>query len=323
MTTNDRKLGAVGALVGGLGRALQWRLLLLWAVGLLLPTLVAVLPWQIALSERLDHSVQANRIAERFDLGWMIEATSPIVTDGASGLTAAGIAGFVIALLLSPWLTGMVVASIRAGQSLRFGNLLQFGLREYGRMARMLAWAIVPLGIAFAVSMPVNKWAEKQADIAIVPASADNAGLIATIVFVACLLLAHVTIEAGRAMLAVDPSRRSAVKAWWRGLKMFVRRPIAVLVVYLGTLICGEGLALVLGFARTQVSAASVGGLLLGFVLVQLVVVAVAWGRVARLYGLSALARDTQERSTRVVPKEAPAEAPAAADVATEALAVA
>jgi hypothetical protein len=324
MTTNDRKLGAFGALVGGLGRAFQWRLLVLWAVGLLLPTLVAVLPWQLALSERLDHSVHAKEIAERFDLANMFEVMSPIVTDGASGLTAGGIAAFVIALLLSPWLTGMVVASIRAGQSLRFGNLLQFGLREYGRMARMLVWAIVPLGIAFAVAMPVNKWAEKQAEIAIVPASADNASLIATIVFVVALLLAHATLEAGRAMLAVDPSRRSAVKAWWRGVKLFFRRPIAVLVVYLGTLIAGEGLALVLGFARTQVSAANIGGLLLGFVLVQLVVAAVAWGRIARLYGLTALARDTQERSARAAPKDAAAtEAPAAADVATEALAVA
>ena len=50
MTTNDRKLGAFGALVGGLGRAFLWRLLVLWAVGLLRPTLVAVLPWQLALS---------------------------------------------------------------------------------------------------------------------------------------------------------------------------------------------------------------------------------------------------------------------------------
>src|SRR5207342_3237414 len=52
MNTNDRKLGALSALIGGLGRALQWRLLVLWAVGLLLPTVVAVLPLSMALSER-------------------------------------------------------------------------------------------------------------------------------------------------------------------------------------------------------------------------------------------------------------------------------
>ena len=54
MNTNDRKLGAFGALIGGLGRAFQWRLLVLWAAGLLLPTLVAVLPISMALTERLE-----------------------------------------------------------------------------------------------------------------------------------------------------------------------------------------------------------------------------------------------------------------------------
>ena len=54
-------------------------------------------------------------------------------------------------------------------------------------------------------------------------------------------VLAHVTIEAGRAVLAADPSRRSAVKAWWRGVVLFARRPVAVLVVYLGTVLVGEG----------------------------------------------------------------------------------
>lgn len=323
MNTNDRKLGAFGALIGGLGRALQWRLLLLWAVGLLLPTLVAVLPISMALSDRLDYSVHAKEIAERFDLAWMLEVFAPIVKDQSAAINAAGITGVVIALLLSPWLTGMVVASIRAGQSLRFGNLLQFGLREYGRMARMLAWAIVPMGIAFGLSAPLSKWAQHQGETAVLQSNADNASLIATIVLAVLVLLAHATVESGRAMLAIDPARRSAVKAWWRGVKLFFRRPVAVLVVYLGTLLVGEGLAIVLGLARTRVSAVSVGGMVLGFLLVQLVVMAVAWGRVARLYGLSALARDTVERTVAKVPKVAPPPPPAVAEAANESMAVA
>lgn len=323
MNTNDRKLGGFGALISGLGRALQWRLLVLWAAGLLLPTLIAVLPWQIALSERLDHSVHAQAIAERFELAWMFEALTPVLKDGAAGLTAAGIAGIAIALLLSPWLTGMVVASIRAGQTLRFGNLLQFGLREYGRMARMLLWGVIPLGIAFGIAAPVGRYADRQAEGAILLAGAENAQLIATIVLSVLVLLAHATIENGRAMLAVDPARRSAVKAWWRGVKLLVRRPFAVLVVYLGTLLVGEGLAFGLGLARAHVGAASIGGAIGGVLIVQLVVAAIAWGRIARLYGLSALARDTQERSVRTVSKEAPAAAPASDETVNEQLAVA
>ncbi|KGQ19597.1 hypothetical protein LF41_2535 [Lysobacter dokdonensis DS-58] len=322
MNTNDRKLGGFAALFGGLGRALQWRLLVLWAVALLIPTLVAVLPISMALSERLDHSVHAKEIAARFDLAWMLEVFAPIVKQQSAAINAAGIMGIVIALLLSPWLTGMVVASIRAGQSLRFGNLLQFGLREYGRMARMLLWAVVPLGIALGASAPVSKWAEKVGDTAIVPSAVENASLIATIVLAVLVVFAHATLESGRAMLAVDPSRRSAVKAWWRGVKLFFRRPVAVLVVYVGTVLVGEGLAVALGLVRTNVSAASVGGTVLGFFVMQLVVAAIAWGRVARLYGLSAIARDTLERTVKKVPKEVPAPV-AAEEAANESMAVA
>lgn len=322
MNDTDRKLGAFGALFGGLGRALQWRLLVLWAVGVLLPTWIAVLPVRMALSERLDYSVHAKAIAERFDLAWMLEAFKPLVQEQGAAINAGGITAVILTLLLSPWLTGMVVASIRAGQTLRFGNLLQFGLREYGRMARMLLWAIVPLGVAFGLAAPVRKWAEHQGDTAILQANADNASLIATIVLAVLVVFAHATLEAGRAQLAIDPSRRSAVKAWWRGVKLFFRRPVAVLVVYLGTMLIGEGLAFAFGLARTHVSAASIGGALVGVLIVQLVVAMIAWGRIARLYGLSALARDTAERTVRKVPKDVPV-ALATSEAANEPLAVA
>ena len=184
----------------------------------------------------------------------MFEAFAPIVEGPGAALAGAGIASLLIALLLSPWLTGMVVASIRAGDTLRFGNLLQFGLREYGRMARMLLWARRAARHRVRDLRRRDAIGREQAGRTRDPADRrgqrvahrdDRAG---GVVFV----LAHATVEAGRGMLAADPSQRSAVKAWWRGMKLLVRRPVAVLVVYLGTLLAGEGLALALGFARTQ-----------------------------------------------------------------------
>lgn len=296
MSLQDRKQGAFGALGTGLARAFQWRLMLLWVLGLLLPTFVATLPFQQLLSERLDHSVHAQAIATRFDLAWLLEAIAPLFDAPAAALNASLLTSLAIALLLSPWLTGMVVASIRAGDTLRFGNLLQLGLREYGRMARMMLWSIVPLGVAFAIGGGMMAWADKQAETMVLASGAENASRVAMVVLAVVFVLAHATVETGRAVMAADPSRRSAVKAWWRGVVLFARRPIAVLVVYLGTVLAGEGLALAFGFARTQVPAATPGGLLVGFLLVQLVVAAVAWGRIARLYGLSALARDAQHR---------------------------
>jgi hypothetical protein len=239
MNTQDRKQGAFGALVTGLARAFQWRLMVVWTLALSLPTLMATLPFWHMLSARLDHSVHVPTIAARFDLAWMLEIASPMNQDAGAALTASTLVSLALALLLSPWLTGMVVASIRAGDTLRFGNLLQLGLREYGRMARMLLWSTIPLGIAFAIGGGMMTWADKQAEVAILETAATNASRIAMVVLGVAFVLAHASVETGRAMLAIDPARRSAVKAWWRGTLLLVRRPVAVLVVYLGTMLAG------------------------------------------------------------------------------------
>ena len=326
MNANDRKQGGVGALLSGLGRALQWRLLLLWALGLALPALVATLPLWRALSARLDHSVHAQALAERFDFAWMYEAVARVLRENGDVIAGSGIASVALALLLAPWLTGMAVASIRAGQVLGFANLLQLGLREYGRMARMLLWALVPVGLALVVGGAVSNWAEDGASIKVLSAEAENLRRVGLIVTAVLFVLAHATLEAGRGVLAADPARRSAVKAWGRGVLLLARRPLAVLVVYVGTMLAGEGLALGFAFARTQVNAASVGGMLAGVLLVQLIVAAIAWGRVARLYGMAALARDAQHRhATRHARREAAAKqhavAQAQADMAEPAVA--
>jgi hypothetical protein len=317
VNTSDRKQGGVGALVTGVARAFQWRLLVLWALGLALPALVVALPLWQALASRLDNAIDAGAIAQRFDLAAMFEVTGPIFDKtGGDLVTGAGIVSALLALLLAPWLTGMVVASIRAGQTLRFANLLQFGLREYGRMFRMLLWAVVPLGVAFAAFAGLGKWADDVANTAILASDGNNAHRNALIVFGVLFVIAHATIEAGRGMLAAEPARRSVVKAWWRGAKMFFRRPLAVLIVYVGTVLLGEGLAIAFGYARTQVSAASTGGFIAGLLIVQLVVMAMAWGRVARLYGMAALASDAQYRESlrpakqKKVKPEPEAEAP-------------
>ena len=87
MTSQDRKQGAFGALVTGLARAFQWRLLLLWTLGLLVPTFVVTLPFAQLLAERLDHSVHVQALATRFDIGWMIEVVSPIFKEAGTALT--------------------------------------------------------------------------------------------------------------------------------------------------------------------------------------------------------------------------------------------
>jgi len=317
---STRKPGGFRALAEGLAGALQWRLLLLWALGLLLPAVVAALPLWRALSARLDHSPMAGELASRLHLTAMMDVMAPVVRDGGAMLSGGLVAAVLLTLLLSPWLSGMVVTSIRSGQVLNFGHLMQGGLREYGRMFRMLLWSVIPMGIFIALgSLPMG-WAEKKGAHAVLQATADNASTLATVVFAVLFLFGHATVEAGRGVIAADPARRSVVKAWWHGLLLVLRRPLATAIVYLGCTFAGVVVALLLGALRTQLNAGTVPGFAGGLIVVQLAVAAMAWARAARLYGLGELARGEQDRRMRRVQVEAapaaPRETPPAPDAA-------
>ena len=59
---------------------------------------------------------------------------------------------------------------------------------------------------------------------------------------------------------------------------------------------------------------------MIGLLLVQLVVAAIAWGRVARLYGMAALARDAQHRHSMRHARRAEAAAHHAASPSAESM---
>ena len=292
----SRKQSGLRAVFTGLRAAAQWRLLLVWTLALLLPTALFALPVWRALAALLDHSVQADAIAAQLQLTPMLEVLSPLTKYSGPLLGSIGIGTTLLALLLAPWLNGMTLASIRAGRRLGFAELLQGGLGEYWRMLRMTIWALLPMGIALAIGSGAMALAEKTTEGAILEAAVDNANRISLIVLVVLFVLAHAGIEAGRGVLAADPTLRSVLRAWWRGNKLLLRRPLATLAVYLGTALVGYGLALVLGALRTQVNAAGWLGFLGAFLVTQLLVATIAWGRNARLYAMADLARHEQLR---------------------------
>jgi len=286
-------VGVRTALRAALGRrgALQWHLLLWWALLLLLPTIVATLPlWQM-LSASLDHSPYAARLAERLDMIAFADLIGAAKDRHAPALGAGGIVGLMLTLLLSPLLSGMAVAAGRAQQAPGFGALLTTGMQWYPRLARMLAWSIVPLGVAGLLGAEAYRLAGKVAGTALLESEAQRASHLAMLATVALLVLAHATVDTGRAVLAGDRHRRSAVAAWWRGCGLLLRRPLALLGTYVVVTTIGLVVAGVLALVRTRVPALGPLGTIAAVVLAQLVVLVLGWMRAARLMALVALVR--------------------------------
>jgi hypothetical protein len=290
MNRSSRRSG-LGAALAAVTSSLQWRIWLLWILATLLPTLLVATPLWATLQAQFGHSVHAAAIAAGEDVPLLLQG---IIAMGEHlGWLGVGLGGATLLMLLvSPWLTGMVVASLRAGRRLGFGELVHGGLSEYWRMLRMLLWSAIPLGLALVVGGGVMGALRKGTEDAILASEADAAARIGLIVAVVLFVLAHATVEAGRGWLGADRGLRSVIRAWWRGLKLLLRRPLATLLVYLVASIVGYGLALLFGWLRVRADGVGMGAFALSFLLGQAIVAMLAWGRVARLYGMADLAAD-------------------------------
>jgi hypothetical protein len=185
----------------------------------------------------------------------------------------------------------MTIHAARATRRPGFTDLLAGGAQEYARMFRMLVWSVVPLAIAGILAGIAFKVAGKAGESAILESDAERASHIAMIVAGVVFALVHATIDAGRALLANERRRRSAIVAWWGGVKLMVRRPLSLLGVYV--VVTGVGLLLagLLALARLHVPALGAGGTAGAFLLTQLAVLVLGWMRSARLFAMMALVR--------------------------------
>jgi hypothetical protein len=270
--------------------ALQWRLLLLWAVLLLLPTLAVALPmWQL-LGAGLDHSVHSAALAARLDGVALADLMLARARYGAA-LGNGALVALALTLLLSPLLSGMSITAARSARAPGFRALVAGGAQEYPRLLRMLVWAVIPLGLAGAAANMAIEAAQRHADAAILPADADRAGMLAMIAAGLLVLLAQATLDAGRATLARDQRRKSAVVAWFAGWKLLARRPLATLGVYLLITVAGLAVAALLALARAHLPPLGAGGFAGALALTQLAVASVAWLRSARLFAMMEAAR--------------------------------
>ncbi|SDF22491.1 hypothetical protein [Dyella sp. 333MFSha] len=290
------KRSAASALGLGMLGGLQWRLMLLWVFITLLPTLVVALPLWRVLDGLLGHSVHAEEWARHFNGLFLGDVSSAL--QASPWIGSAFVAGAVLTLAISPFLSGMAVAGGRANRALSFGGLLQGGATEYGRMLRLLPLSLIPYGLVVLAAKGVSSLVDDKVDAALLPSTADMYQHGSLVVIALCFVVAQAIVESARAQFIADITLRSAWRAFGRGVVQVVRRPVASLFAYV--VITAVGLGLTVLIASWRGHSVAVGGeWFAAFLIVQLGVAVVAWMRTARLLALAGLASSTQQRRRR------------------------
>ena len=291
MTSITSKHNVFTALLAALAGAFRhWRLMLLaWLTGLLAATFMAR-PVFGLFNSALGHNPDVGRMVSSQNIAPIIDGVMTLGDGGGShGMMEIGqglALSLTLAAVLTPWLTGMLVASLREGRALRFGELWAGGWREYGRQFRLLLVALIPFAVTGVIAALAGVWARHGDDTRILQSVGEQRNTIVMWIVGIVWLLAWSSVESARAAFAADPGLRSAFRAWLRGLKLMLRRPLSVLLIVIATVVVGGGLAMLLQQPAMRNAAAS-AGLIWG--LAQLAVLALWWTRIARLSALTAI----------------------------------
>ena len=285
-----RSRAGIGAVFPAAFSALQWRLLLLWLLGLALPTLVATLPVARLLGSLLDNSVHAPEWARQFDINAFGD-TMYLLGKSGPALSAGVTIAIVLAVLLSPLLSGFSLTAARAARSPGFGELVHGGIAEYWRLFRLMLVALIPVGLAVAIGAGAMSFADKHTENAILSSDVDRANHLAMGLMAVLFVVAHATVEAARGQFAADGHLRSAFRAWGRGVMLVLRRPVASLGIYLLLTAAGLGLAYLMGVWRIGIPRAGTGGYLFALLVTQLIALSLAWMRTARLFAFAEIGK--------------------------------
>jgi hypothetical protein len=302
---NDRsRPPLVTAIVrGATGAAREWRLLTLFTITVLLTTLVATFPAWRVLASVLDDSPRAKDIARSFDL-LAVEDMGMALFRSAAPVTGATSLATLLGVFSWPFLAGMAVGAARGERSRSFAEVLARGITYYTRMLRIGLVAIVPLALIGGAATLAYKAARHHARHVVLESQASLGWRAAFAVTLLVFVVVHATIELGRAAFGVDDHLRSGWSAWLRGVRLTGRHPLRVLGAYLAATVASYVIAVPLLIVRLRVSGPSGAEMVIGFVLTQLAVASLGWGRAARLFALTALSRSHSPAS--VTPADAP-----------------
>ena len=304
----------------GFRRATRWRLLLLCAVLTAIPAALATLPLYAMLSSQLGHSPRLALLDRGMELSWLPDVLHVLADGGAQSGPAWLLGVLVGALLLGPALAGAVLAEAGSPHPLRFRPLLTGVGRYYGRMLRTVVVGAIPLGLAGGVVAVLARRSGREVSRAVTEAAAVSSTHTALLLGGLVLVVAHLTVDAGRAGFAVQPDRRSALLCWFRGTWLVLRHPVRSAVIAGAGLLAGPGLGLVVMAFRERLPAGPAWATVASVLLAQVAVMAIGWGRAARVIALVQLARDDREARLRRAAARPPApDAPAPDAPATDA----
>ena len=274
-------------LQSALARGLDWRLLLFWVLGMLLPTALMTVPIWRTLSEALDQYPLAQHVAERFDV-LVFEDLRVTAQRSSPALAGGALVGLLLAVLVSPLLTAAIMASAAADERTFAGRATAW----YGRALRLWLVSGIPLALLGTAWWALAKLVDNEAQRATLETRADLASRLSLWAIALLGIVLHTSIELGRAELAANPERRSALLAWLRGTRKAMRQPFRTLLSYVVPTVLSLFLAALLSVLRLHLNAASQSGFWLGALVTQLAVAVVGWGRASRLFALTALVRD-------------------------------
>jgi hypothetical protein len=285
------RMSSIIRFIGGMRRAWSLRLAAIWTFGLILPTLIAALPCWRVLAGALDRSPRAGELARHFDMVTFADL-SVVFRGAAPALGGAAFVATLVAVLLQPLLAGVTLTAYRAKDAttsppLSLRALVAGGVTLYDRMFRMALVALIPLGAALAIGAGAFTLADKRAEHAVLESQATTAVRLAWVLAALAFVVAHATVELGRAQLAVDERGRSAMRAWLYGVRVLGRRPVAVIGRYLGATVLGLCAAAPFLLIRLRLVAASATTSLMAFLLLQIGVAAIGWARAGRLFALA------------------------------------
>ena len=287
----------------GMRGALEWRLLTLFTATVLYTTAVAAFPVWRVLATELNRSPRAEEIARSFDLLVFSDLGAAFIRSAAP-VTGAVAVAMLLAALSWPFVAGMAVGGARGERPRTFVDWIEGGVVYYTRMLRVGLVAVVPLAMVGCVAALAFGGARHYASRAILESNATLAWRAAFAVTLLMFAVVHATLELGRAVFGADDELRSGWRAWLRGVELMVRHPLGVLGSYLAPTLASYVVVVPLLIARLRASGPSAVELVMVFVLTQLAVATLGWGRAARLFALTALARS--DSPSGLTPDDAP-----------------